>query len=483
MAGAGLTARARRWACGGSLILALCAPPAAAEAAPALVKLGDFADPVHATGAPGDAARVFVVERKGRVLVWREGVGAQTFLDITGEVLSDASERGLLSVAFAPDYASSGRFFVYLTVPGGDLQVREYRRAHADGADPASGRVLLTVPHRDASNHNGGQLQFGPDGRLWLATGDGGATPAAAQDPALLLGKLLALDVNTGAVTIAASGLRNPWRFSFDRAGGQLVLADVGNADREEINVGLAGNYGWPCREGSVDTPTDLPGCAGGLTDPVLEKTHGGDGFCSITGGYVVRDPGLPTLVGRYVYGDFCAEALRSVDLAHPASDAPIGVGVPSLSSFGEDACGRLLVVSLRGPVSRLVDGALSPCELASPPPTVAPDRRACSLALRVSGVRSVRKHRRLTLALRTDEACRATIRATIRGVAQFRRATVALAAGKRAVVRVRLTARGARAVRAALRRKPSLRVAVRVSAVDAAGNTRTLSRTARIRG
>jgi hypothetical protein len=156
---------------------------------------------------------------------------------------------------------------------------------------------------------------------------------------------------------------------------------------------------------------------------------------------------------------------------------------VQSLSSFGEDACGRLLVVSLNGPVSRLVDGALSACDAGSPPVTVAPDTRACSLAMRVSGVRSVRKARRLTIALRTDEECRATVRASIKGVAQFRRATVSVPAGRRTVVRVKLTARGVRAVRAALRRKPSLRVAVRVSTVDGAGNRRELTRSARIRG
>ncbi len=478
---AGLAARTRRWVCGGSLILALLTP-AAAEAAPALVQVGDFAEPVYATGAPGDPDRVFVVERAGRVKV-----GAQTFLDLSAEVATGGSEQGLLSLAFSPDYATSGRVFVYLTVAGtGDIQIREYQRATAETADPASARVLLTIPHRDATNHNGGQLHFGPDGLLWLATGDGGAVPASAQDPALLLGKVIKLDVNSGAATVVASGLRNPWRFSFDRANGQIVIADVGNSLREEINVGLAANYGWPCREGASDTPTDDPRCASGLADPVLDKTHSGDGFCSITGGYVVRDPGLPTLLGRYVYGDFCAPALRSVDLANPASDAPLGLEVPRLSSFGEDTCGRLFVVSLDGPVYRLVDGAPAACPAPlppPPPPAVAPDRRACSLAMTVSGVRSVRRLKRLTIALRTDEACRATVRASIKGVAQFRRTTASVTAGTRRVVRVKLTSRGVRAVRAALRRKSSLSVALRVSAVDAAGNTRTVTRTVRVRG
>ncbi|MDA0174189.1 PQQ-dependent sugar dehydrogenase [Solirubrobacter taibaiensis] len=481
---AGVAARTRRWVCGGALILALSAAPA--EAAPSLAKLGDFAAPVYAAGAPGDTARVFVVERKGRVIVWREGVGGQTFLDLTSITLSDDTERGLLSLAFAPDYATSGRFFVYMTVAGGDIQVREYRRAHADAADPASGRVLLTISHREAGNHNGGQLQFGPDGQLWLGTGDGGGGDdqfGHAQDPASLLGKLIKLDVNSGAATIAAVGLRNPWRFSFDRANGQLVIGDVGQGAVEEINVGLSGNYGWPCLEGKSAGPRADARCASGTAAPAVEKTHGRDGFCSITGGYVVRDPGLPTLAGRYVYGDFCAPALRSVDLANAASDASLGINVPNLSSFGEDACGRLFVVSLDGPVYRLIDGALSACDLGSPPATVAPDRRACSVAMRVSGVRSVRRLKRLTVALRTDEACRASVRASIKGVAQFRRTTTSVSAGTRKVVRVKLTSRGVRAVRSALRRKSSLPVALRVSAVDAAGNTRTVTRTVRIRG
>lgn len=484
MGRAGVAARARRWACGGSLIAAL-AVCGTAEAAPSLSKLGDFAEPTFATGAPGDGTRVFVVERKGRIVVARDGA-TQTFLDITSSTLSDDSERGLLSMAFAPDYAASGRFFVYLTIAGGDIQVREYRRATPDAADPASGRVLITIPHREAGNHNGGQVQWGPDGQLWLGTGDGGGgddTFRHSQDPGSLLGKLIKLNPDTGAPTIASVGLRNPWRFSFDRATGQVVIADVGQGAREEINVGLAGNYGWPCREGAVAGPRQDATCASGTAGPVLDKTHSGDGFCSITGGYVVRDPGLPTLNGRYVYGDFCNAALRSVDLADPRSDAATGLSVENLSSFGEDACGRLFVVSLSGPVYRLVDGALSACDLGSPPATAAPDTRACSLALRATGVRSVRRLKRLSLALRTDEGCRATVKASIRGVAQFRSARTSLTAGQRAVVRVKLTARGTRAVRKALRRKRSLTVAVRVSAVDAAGNTRTLTRSVKIRG
>jgi glucose/arabinose dehydrogenase len=212
----------------------LCAP--AAEAAPALVKVGDFAEPTFATG---DATRVFVTERAGRVRVLSGGV-VSTFLDLTSITLSTGQEQGLLSMALGPD----GRVYVYLTArPAGALEVREY----------PSGRVLLSVPHAQAENHNGGQIQFGPDGKLWLATGDGGSandTFGHAQDPGSLLGKLIRIDVATGAHEVLARGLRNPWRFSFDRATGTPVIADVGQGLVEEVTVGLAANYGWPCWEG-----------------------------------------------------------------------------------------------------------------------------------------------------------------------------------------------------------------------------------------
>ena len=231
---------------------------------------------------------------------------------------------------------------------------------------------------------------------------------------------------------------------------------------------------------------TSNPGCNSGTAMPVLTKNHTTDGFCSITGGYVVRDPGLPTLLGRYLYSDYCVGELRSVDLAAPSGDAATGLRASNVSSFGEDACGRLFVLSLNGPVYRLVDGAPSSCTPTAPAPTpVTPpaDARACGVTARVSGLRSVRRLRRLTLTLRSDEACRATVSARIKGVATFRSTVRALGSGKRHVVRVRLAARGARAVRRALGRRTSLRVTYRVQAVDAAGNVRTLARAARVKG
>jgi hypothetical protein len=370
----------------------------------------------------------------------------------------------------------------------GELQVREYRRsADPNAGDPASSRLLLSVRHDQAGNHNGGQLQFGPDGKLWLATGDA-ASGANAQDASSLLGKLIRLDPAAPAPEIVARGLRNPWRFSFDRATGQLVLADVGDGAFEEINAGVAANYGWPCFEGTTRR-TSNPGCDSGTAMPVLTKNHTSDGFCSITGGYIVRDPGLPTLLGRYLYSDYCVGELRTVDLGAPAGDAATGLRAADVSSFGEDACGRLFVVSLNGPVYRLVDGTPSAC---TPAPTAPPvktpplsttDTFACRVSARVSGLRSVRRLRRLTLSLRTDETCRATVSARIKGVATFRSSVRVLAVGRRSVVRVRLTARGARAVRRALERRASLRVTYRVQAVDPAGNIRTLARVARVKG
>jgi hypothetical protein len=478
MGRARIAARALGWACGGALIAAPAAP-----AAPTLVKVGDFTSPTYVTGAPGDASRLFVTEQPGRIRVIRDGTTlAAPFLDVPG-VLADAEERGLLSMAFAPDYATSGRFYVYLTAAGGEIQVREYHGA-GDVADPASGRILLRIPHSEAANHNGGQLQFGPDGKLYLGTGDGGGGNnqfGHAQDPGSLLGKLIRLDVAAPTPEIVSVGLRNPWRFSFDRATGQIVIADVGQGAYEEVDVGLAPNYGWSCREGLHDGPG--PACSGPVTDPVLERPHE-NGVCSITGGYVVRDPGLPTLLGRYVYGDNCSPDVRSVDLANPQGDASTGLSVQRLSSFGEDACGRVLAVSLSGPVYRLVDGATSPCGTpvaggAGP----VPDTRACSLAARVTGLRSVRRRHRISLALRADEACRATVSARIAGVASFRTASGSLVAGARKVVRVRLSARSLRRVRSALRRHRSLSLVVRVQAVDGSGNIRTVRQKVRVRG
>ncbi|MBE2319112.1 PQQ-dependent sugar dehydrogenase [Solirubrobacter sp. CPCC 204708] len=438
-----------------------------ASAAPSLVPLGAFDSPVWAGAPAGDKQRVFVAERGGGIAVIRDGA-ATTFMTVP-RVLA-GGERGLLSLAFPPDHALTGKFYAYVTAAGaGDIEVREYT-----GADPASERVLVTIPH-PRSNHNGGQLQFGPDGRLYAGTGDGGGRDdeeRQAQDLTSRLGKMLRIDVATGTTEIVSRGLRNPWRFSF-APDGRIVIADVGQEAVEEINVGLAADYGWPCFEGSQTGPRPDAGCATGSAMPAVEHPQT-DGFCSITGGYVVRDPGLPTLHGDYVYGDLCKSKLRAVDLADPTTARELDVPVSSPSSFGEDGCGRLLVVSLEGAVSRLTDGESTPCAdepgepeeptptptevptetpaeepvetptasplvqpaAATPAPTPVPrtaDTRPCTVSMRISGQRQLAKRRYLSIALRTDKPCRVTISAP-----SFRRVTVRLQPGPGRVVKLR---------------------------------------------
>ncbi len=272
-----------------ALSFALAAP---AHAAPELVKLGDFPSPTYATSAPDDGNRIYVVEKAGTIRVAGQ---AAPFLDLTADTLSSDSERGLLSMAFAPDYATSGRLYVYLTTtPAGEIQIREYRRSAADPsvADPATARPLVSIPHADAANHNGGQLQFGPDGKLYAGDGDGGGGNDQfhhSQDAASLLGKLLTIDTAAGGATIVAKGLRNPWRFSFDRATGQLVIGDVGQDAYEEIDAGLAANYGWPCKEGLHDHGSDRAAtasrrrrrCSSSHTRPASGRSPAGT-WCAI---------------------------------------------------------------------------------------------------------------------------------------------------------------------------------------------------------
>jgi glucose/arabinose dehydrogenase len=466
------------------LLLAAFAAPA--QAAPTLVTVGSFAAPVHVAVAPGDAHRLFVVEQAGRIRVVVDGrVQEQPFLDISGEVLS-GGERGLLSVAFAPDYQASGNFYVYFTAkPDGAIIVREY---HRDG----SSRTLLTIPHPNQDNHNGGQLQFGPDGRLWIGTGDGGGandTEHNTQDPDSRLGKILRLDPGTGALETYALGIRNPWRFSFDRQTHDLVIGDVGQDAREEVDVAAAAtlgatgvNYGWPCLEGTrVNAQAPAAECATpppNAVAPVFERSHAAD-VCAITGGYVVRDPALPTLAGRYVYGDLCGSALRSLDLTDPRSDREEPLAVAQATSFGEDAAGHLYVASLNGPVYRIQDPS-------APPPPAPPggtaDTTRPRLRASVNGVHSVIAKRRLRIGITTSEPVTAVVSGRLRGVARFRTARLQLPAG-RTVVKLRISKTTAHRLRRALRRKPRVIAALRITLRDAAGNTRRGARRVKVRG
>jgi len=348
-----------------------------------LQRIGRFRSPVFVTAPRGDRRRVFVVEQSGRVRVLVGGrLRGAPFLDIRSQV-TEGSEQGLLSLAFAPDYATSRRFYVYFTDRSGDQRVVEYKRASASRADAGSARLVLRMAD-DESNHNGGLLLFGPDRHLYIGTGDGGGggdqhgARGNAQNLGSLLGKLLRIDpVAAGGRPytvpsdnpfvgrdgargeIYSYGLRNPWRFSFDRRTGDLSIGDVGQNDVEEIDFvrrgkGRGANFGWRPFEGrSRFAPGES---APGHVPPVITRSHG-QGWCSITGGVVVRDPRLPGLAGRYVFGDFCEGRILSARLStgRARSVRSTSLSVDSLSSFGEDARGRVYATSLSGPVYRLV--------------------------------------------------------------------------------------------------------------------------------
>jgi glucose/arabinose dehydrogenase len=349
--------------------LALLALPARAGAV-SLQPVGSFSEPTYVTSPPGDR-RLFVVEREGRIQVLRNGAETQ-FLDIHTMVATDG-ERGLLSMAFDPNYATNGLFYVFFNDNGtgganlGDIHVDEFRvSSNPDVADPATRRRVMTIAHSSASNHNGGQLQFGKDGLLYISVGEAG-NGSNAQTLANPLGKILRIDphgTGQGAHSAPASnpfqgsptpeiwslGLRNPFRFSFDHLTGDLVIGDVGAGSWEEIDLaptsaglGRGANFGWPSCEG-------FTGTCPGSTAPVFAYPHadpGGDAAfgSAIIGGFVYRGTQIPELAGRYVYADLSTAELRSIQLGIPlaagdrAESAPGALGSPR--SFGEDSsCG-----------------------------------------------------------------------------------------------------------------------------------------------
>jgi Glucose / Sorbosone dehydrogenase len=366
----------------GLIAAAAFAPPAGGGGGGLrLAKIGDFDRPVYVHGPKGARDALFVVEQEGRVRIVKDGRARGTFLNIARKV-SAGGERGLLSIAFE-NFKRSRRFYVYFTDGQGDIRVVEYRRKRGKlKAAKGSARNILEISHRRFSNHNGGQLQFGPDGNLWIGTGDGGGAgdPSGnAQDKDSLLGKLLRIDPSrkgkrrpygipkanpyrkkSGRDEIYARGLRNPWRFSFDRK--KIAIGDVGQDAREEVNFertrGTRGaNFGWDPFEGTLLREPPPPSRH---DRPIFQYPTGPGGTCAITGGYVVRDRDLGSLRGRYVYGDFCAGELRSFDpgLGGASGDGGLGLPrVPSLSSFGVDARKHVYVSSLDGGVWRIAPG------------------------------------------------------------------------------------------------------------------------------
>jgi glucose/arabinose dehydrogenase len=376
----------------------LGAPLALATTASAasLQPIGTFAAPVHVTSLPDDPNVLFVVEQAGEVK-FHTPSATGTFLRVPN--VGSGGEQGLLSVAFPPDFSNNQHFYVYYTGTDGDLHIDEFT-ASSLPVNPATRRPLLTIPHPDHNNHNGGQLQFGPDGYLYAGTGDGGGggdPDENAQNLDSLLGKLLRIDPRpsanapytvppdnpfvgaSGRDEIWAYGLRNPWRFSFDRSTGNLLLGDVGQNDWEEVDFaptssgrGRGTNFGWDCREGTHEF--EPAGCEGGsFTDPIFEYSHASGG-CSITGGYVSRDPGVPELAGRYLYADLCLGQIRSLVPGFPATgDRSEGLTVSQPSSFGQDSCGRIYVTSLGGSVFRLTGSAPTSCPSPPDPPAEPP--------------------------------------------------------------------------------------------------------------
>lgn len=354
-------------------------------AVPKAIRMARFQEPVEVKTAPGFPRLLFVVEQRGRVMVLAGGRKMRKpFLDLRSRV-SYGGEEGLLSIAFPPDYRESRRFYVYYTNRSGDIQVDEYRRSGPTRASQGTRRGVIRVPHPTYSNHNGGQMHFlGSD--LYVSTGDGGGggdPDGNAQDRDSYLGKLLRIDprrtgnaaysvpesnpfpgAGGGKSPVFSVGLRNPFRWSFDLrqpASPRITIADVGQNAWEEVNIldldrARGGNFGWSWFEG-FDT---YPGNGPKPNDPIEPVAAlGHPTHCSVTGGIVVRDPRLPSLEGRYLFGDFCRERLMTLPgrPTDPTDPAQTAISIPQVTSFAEREDGTVLITSLEGPLYRLAAG------------------------------------------------------------------------------------------------------------------------------
>lgn len=360
-------------------------PPPVASDYEAVPFLTGLTSPVDFQAIPGDTSRVFIVEQPGRIRIAKSGVlQARPFLDVSALVSRDG-EQGLLGLAFHPQYATNGRFFIHYTDVAGNTRLARCQvSSDPDSADPTQTPILsVTQPF---VNHNGGQIAFGPDGYLYMALGDGGSGGdpfGNGQSLSTLLGKILRLDVS-GAATYAipatnpfvgqagargeiwSYGLRNPWRFAFDSETGAMWIGDVGQDQWEEIDVEPAAtggrNYGWNRMEANHCYPPGSACDTTGLTRPIVEYDHGSG--CSVTGGKVYRGTAMPELAGTYFYGDFCSGLIRSVRLGPGGTfttndwtavlQRTTGGPMEQVSSFGLDGRGELYILLLNGEIYRL---------------------------------------------------------------------------------------------------------------------------------
>lgn len=352
-----------------------------------------LSQPVYMVEANDSSHQLFIVERTGKIRIWKNNSLLPTaFLDVTSIITAANAEQGLLSMAFHPAYKDLGYFFIYYTNTAGAITIARYRRTNDNIADPSSGVVLLTIPKR-FSNHNGGHLLFGPDGYLYFATGDGGSggdPDNNAQKPQSLLGKMLRIDVNNpvtpfykipptnpfvGSTSIKeeiiATGLRNPWRWSFDKQTGDIWLADVGQNLWEEVNLVTASNrmnkdYGWSCFEGThaykscVAKPNNV--------SPIFEYPHNNTtGGFSITGGYVYRGSEFPSLQGYYICSDFVSgNGWLIKSNGSGGWNTTMQSSWPQISSFAESLNGTLYALALSGSLYKITTGSSLPLHLVS---------------------------------------------------------------------------------------------------------------------
>jgi len=320
--------------------------------------------PLGLTAPPGDTHRLFVVDKIGKIRVIENGLLlAKPFLDVTSQV-SGGGEQGLLSLAFDPNYSTNGHFYIYFTNRAGNIRVVRYTVSSGDPnvADPSSAKVLLKIAHHAHSNHNGGQLAFGPNGLLYIGVGDGGSEGDPnryGQNKKVPYAKIWDLNVSTLHKQIFAYGLRNPWRFSFDSRTGNLWIGDVGQNNWEEIDFLKAGtkpgtNFGWSYYEGDHLYKRQHI-VRKRLVFPVAEYSHSLG--CAVVGGYVYRGSAIAALRGRYLYADYCSGRVWFRAGPHKTSHILTGISqkLTNITSFGQGANGALYLSSLNGKVYRIV--------------------------------------------------------------------------------------------------------------------------------